>query len=246
MDTKTQLGAADKNSCKSVDRLDKNSCDMETKDVPHLSSPPSIVANNDLSLSPITPDSNKENADLMSNFTSPLTLVASPPTTVGFCSQPDQSESGDDSDMKVDDEIDSPCTPKEGVFDPFAPGPDKLMLAPICTKYLEESRSFVARRLNFSSAMTKKDCEKEGCESGFEDDMLLEAVYESLLEAIICKQAEDIVATVDSCCPSSPETPPCAPLLTGIAETCPGAPMKAVKKSRNIEMSLCRKLEFEF
>ncbi|KAI3666784.1 hypothetical protein L6452_41821 [Arctium lappa] len=242
MDTKGQLGIAEKISCKSVDKLDKNSSDMETKDIPHLSSPPSILANGGLCLSPITPDSNKENADLMSNFTSP---VASPPTT-GFYSQPDQSESGDDSYMmKVDDEIDSPSTPKEGVFDPFAPGPDKLMLAPICMKYLEESRSFVARRLNFTSVMTKKDPENV-CESGFEDDMLLEAVYESLLEAIICKQAEDIVAAVDSSCCSSPETPPGAPRLTGIAETCPGAPLKAVKKSRNIEMSLCRKLEFEF
>ncbi|XP_024974620.1 unknown protein 1 [Cynara cardunculus var. scolymus] len=244
MDTKSQLGVTEKISCESVDKLDKSPCDMETKDIPHLSSPPSMVANDGLSLSPITPDSNKENADLMSNFTSPLTLVASPPTT-GFSSQPDQSESGDDSCMKVDDEIDSPCTPKEGVFDPFAPGPDKLMLAPIGMKHLEESRSFVARRLNFSSVMIKNDCEKV-CESGFEDDMLLEAVYESLLEAIICKQAEDIVAAVDSSCCSSPETPPCAPRLTGTAETCPGAPLKAVKKSRNIEMSLCRKLEFEF
>lgn len=243
MDTKTQLGVAENNSCKSV--LDKNSSDMEAKEIPHLSSPPSTLANDGLSLSPITPDSNKENADLMSNFTSPLTLVVSPPTTV-FYSQPDQSESGDDSYMKVDDEIESPCTPKEGVFDPFAPGPDKLMLAPICMKYLEESRSFVARRLNFSSVMTNKDPENVIIESGFEDDMLLEAVYESLLEAIICKQAEDIVAAVDSTRCSSPETPPCAPRLTGIAETCPGAPLKAVKKSRNIEMSLCRKLEFEF
>nr|GEY85443.1 PR domain zinc finger protein 8, putative isoform 1 [Tanacetum cinerariifolium] len=39
-------------------------------------------------------------------------------------------------------------------------------------------------------------------------------------------------------------TPPSAPRLSGIAETCPGAPMKPATKLRNIDSRLCRKLEF--
>lgn len=228
-----QLGVTENISCESVNKLDKNSAAMETMDIVHLSSSPPMVDNGGFSLSPITPDSNKENSDVISCFTSPLTIVSSNLTTGIY--------------MNEDD--DCPNTPKDGVFDPFAPGPDNLMLAPLSMKYLEESRSYVARRLNFSSLMTDNDCENLECvsETGFEDDMVLEAVYDSLLEAIIHKQAEDIlgeISAVDSS-PDAHATPLFAPRLTGIAETCPGAPLKSVKKSRNIDLSLCRKLEFD-
>ncbi|CAH1454621.1 unnamed protein product [Lactuca virosa] len=239
MDTKAnvdQLGVVENISC---NKLDKNS----SVDIIPPSSPSSMLDNNGgFAPSPITPDSNKESADLMSAFTSPLTIVSSPPATY---------HSGGDSDMNEED--DSPCTPKEGVFDPFAPGPDKLMNAPLSMKHVEESQSYVARRLNFNSQMTKKDCENEKresvSESSFEDKQLLEAVYDSLLEAIISKQSEDILAEMTAAAYSSCdglETPPSAPRVTGIADTCPGAPMKAVKKSRNIDLSLCRRLDFDF
>ncbi|GJX19291.1 hypothetical protein Tco_0221968 [Tanacetum coccineum] len=53
-------------------------------------------------------------------------------------------------------------------------------------KYFEESRTYGTRRLDFTSLLTKNTYEKgEGvCKS-----MLLEAVYKSLLKAIVSKQA---------------------------------------------------------
>ncbi|KAK9068962.1 hypothetical protein SSX86_013078 [Deinandra increscens subsp. villosa] len=198
--------------------INKHSADMETD----LSSSPS-VDNGGFGLRPITPESNKQGSELKSCVTSPLTT----------------NESDDD----------SPSTPKAAVFDPFAPGPDRLMLAPCTMKFFQESRSFVERRLDFNS-LTKKDGEHvyESALENHDDDMLLEAVYDSLLECILSKQAEDVlgeISAVDSS-PDAPVTPPFGPRLTGIAETCPGAPLKPVKKSRCIDLSLCRKLEFDF
>lgn len=230
MDTKIsadQLGVIGNISCENLQKLDKKSAVMKTEELICLSSSPPMHDNGGFALNPITPDSNKESSGLMSAFTSPLTLLSSP--------------------MNEDDD-DCLSTPKRGVFDPFAPGPDNLMMAPLSMKYLEESRNFVARRLNFNCIMTENVCEERVYESDFEDDMLLEAIYYSLLEVIICKHAEDMVgeiSAVDSS-PDAVKTPPFAPRLTGIAETCPGAPLKSVKKSRNIDLSLCRKLEFDF
>ncbi|KAJ0734935.1 putative cyclin-dependent protein kinase inhibitor SMR11/SMR16 [Helianthus annuus] len=231
MDTKVgsdRLGVGGDVCCKIVKKLD-----METKDLCLLSSPSSMVDNGGFGLRPITPESNKEGSEVTSCFTSPLTLVSS--------------------HMNVDDdEGDNPSTPKDVVFDPFAPGPDSLMLAPRSVKYLQESRNYVERRLNFNSMKTKND------ESALEDDMLLvEAVYDSLLECIISKQAEDIlgeISAVDSSSSSSSSSSspdalmtPFGPRLTGISETCPDAPLKpVVKKSRYIDHSLCRKLELDF
>lgn len=232
MDTKVnvnQLGIIESISC---NKLVKNSADMISP-----SSPSSKLDNNGgFAPSPITPDSNKESADLMSAFTSPLTIISSP----------SMNEEDDDSYMNVEDDDSSPCTPKEGVFDPFAPGPDKLTNAPLSMKHLEESRSYVARRLNFNSLLTKKDSEKR--EFGFDDESLLEAIYDSLLEAIISQQAADILDEMTAIGSNNDvlETPPSAPRVSGIADTCPGAPMKPVKKSRNIDLSLCRRLDFDF
>nr|XP_043610574.1 unknown protein 1 [Erigeron canadensis] len=226
MDTKANLDQLVVTANLSVKKLDKNVAVMETDNVVDLPSTP---------LSPITPDSNKENSDLVSSFMSPMSL-ASLPASMGV--------------YMNEDSDDTPGTPKDSVFDPFAPGPDKMVLAPVSMKYFEESRNYVARRLNFNSVMTKKDCEKRAgvVERCIEDDLLLEAVYDSLLEVIICKQAEDMVAEMSVFVDSSPDavkTPPFATRLTGIADACPGAPLKAGKKSRKIDLGLCRKLEFD-
>ncbi|KAI3676568.1 hypothetical protein L1987_86179 [Smallanthus sonchifolius] len=210
-----QLGVTGNVSCKVIDKMDAHSADMETDEILHLSLSPAVDKGG-IALRPITPESNKESSELMSS---------SPPST-GFCL------------TENDDDIDSPRTPKAAVFDPFAPGPDNLLLAPRSMKYLQESRSYVERKLSFNSVMTKNDCKhvsESALEDDADDDMLLEAVYDSLLECIIAKQAEGIlgeISAVDSSSPDSFTTPPFAPRLTGIAETCPDAPLKPVKKSR--------------
>ncbi|XP_076952179.1 uncharacterized protein LOC143625827 [Bidens hawaiensis] len=230
-----QLGVIGNGACKIVKKLDMDAADMETDDNLRLSSSPSMVDNVGFGLSPITPESNKESSELMSCFVSLLTMVSS-----------DTSEN--------DGEVDggSPSTPKDGVFDPFAPGPDSLMLAPRTVKYLLDSRSFVERKLDFNSVMTKNNS-KHVSENALEDDddvLLLEAVYNSLLECIISKHAEDVLGEISAIDSSSLDvlvTPSFAPRLTGIADTCPDAPLKrAMKKSRCIDVGLCRKLELEF
>lgn len=70
----------------------------------------------------------------------------------------------------------------------------------------------------------------------------MESVYESILDGIISKEAEDILSEIVAV--DVLMTPTSAPRLSGNAETCPGAPIKPVTKSRNIDARLCRKLEF--
>ncbi|XP_076918147.1 uncharacterized protein LOC143578451 [Bidens hawaiensis] len=224
-----QLGVIGNDSCKIIKKLDMDAADMETDDNLRLSSSP--VDNGGFGLSPITPESNKESSELMSCFVSPLTFVSS-----------DTSENDGDGG--------SPSTPKDGVFDPFAPGPDRLALAPRTVKYLLESRSFVERKLNLNSVMIKDDLNHVSENALEDDEVLLEAVYNSLLECIISKHAEDVLGEISAVDSSSLDvlmTPSFAPRLTGIADTCPDAPLKrAMKKSRCIDVGLCRKLELEF
>lgn len=185
-------------------------------------------------LGPITPDSNKETGDFLFCFTSPLTLVSSP--------------RNDNSRASINF---SPSTPVDGSFDPFAPGPEELAMAPHCKKYLKESRINVARRLKFDSSVNfflDGDC-KSDAETISDDEMILETVYDTLLEAIVSKQTEGLVTDIlpldrgfDGC-----KTPDSAIRISGIAETCPSAPVKTTgttRKLRNIDQGLCRKLEF--
>ncbi|KAL8214837.1 hypothetical protein R6Q57_004286 [Mikania cordata] len=178
-------------------KLDDNSTAMEAEGIvhPHLSSSsPSMVDNGGFALNPTTPDSNKESSELMSCFTSPLTLIS--------C----MNKNDDDNHTTM--------------------------------KNLEESRGYAARRLTFISTKIRKDCER----LAEDDDMLLEAVYDSILECIVSDMVGEISAFDLST--DGLRTPRFAPRLTGIAEICPGPPLKSVKKPRNIDLSLCRKLEF--
>lgn len=239
----------------SADGTTKNSDVMDAKAFVELSPPPHVLSNGEASLGPITPDSNKESADIMSNFTSPLTTFSSPPR----CFDSHSHQNDDDKSSLTEN---TPCTPKEGVFDPFAPGPNKLMLAPHCTKYLEESRSYVVRRLNFRSSLNVDgEAKRASDETISDEDMLLETVYDTLLEAIISKQTEEILSEISFSEPPSPDflsgvsssdppspdgfkTPPAAPRLNWIVETCPGPPLKPARKLRNIDLGLCKRLEF--
>ncbi|XP_044485113.1 unknown protein 1-like [Mangifera indica] len=149
---------------------------------------------------------------------------------------------------KEDFDDSSPQTPNEVVFDPVAPpGLDNMAMASLCKKYFDQIRTSAARRLKFESSfnsMENKTC-IDGAKS-ISDEELFEFVYNDLLEAIVSKQTEDLLAEISNtewdsdCC----KTPP-APHLNGIAETSPGAPVKKPSaKSRKIDLGLGRKLEF--
>uniref|UniRef100_A0A2P2NFF5 Uncharacterized protein MANES_08G167300 n=1 Tax=Rhizophora mucronata TaxID=61149 RepID=A0A2P2NFF5_RHIMU len=188
------------------------------------------------SLGPCTPDTNKENGDFPLDLNSPVTV---PKKVLSSTSKSDRNEDLDNGT--------SPQTPKDGVFDPFASGPNRMILAPHCKKYFDEARASVARRLNFTSAF--KALRNKTCYADPEcltDEEMFESVYENLLEAIVSDLTESALAKIpdiewdsDGC-----RTPPSAPQLNGLAETCPGAPLRPTGRSRIIDLGLCRKLEF--
>ncbi|KAL6998538.1 hypothetical protein U1Q18_008666 [Sarracenia purpurea var. burkii] len=242
MDTEVdvdQLHKGDYSSQISVKNLDESLVVKEAKDsVTERPQPYTMTAN---SLWPVTPDSNRETGDFLFDFTSPLTSLSSLHKTLCFDSHPKNN-----SCASIDDR--SPCTPMEGVFDPFAPGPDKLMLAPLSKKYMEDSRSNLVRRINFGSSVNVVQdgiCETDA-ETISDDEILLETVYDTLLEAIVSKQTEWLLPETLPLDPVSDglNTPSSGTRLNGIAETCPGAPVKPTRKLRNVDHGLCRKLEF--
>ncbi|KAL2457873.1 Uncharacterized protein Adt_46155 [Abeliophyllum distichum] len=189
-------------------------------------------------LEPVTPDSNPESGDQFHGLASPLTIYSSSPNVP--CSN---SYLNNHPNFPNED---SPRTPKENVFDPFAPGPDKLLLAPHHGKCTEESRINVVRQLNFmSTANLFRDANRDANEETILDEEF-ESVYGTLLEAIISEQTKELVAKALSEVSESDgfRTPTSAPRLSGVADTCPRAPVKSSSKCRVIDKELCRKLEF--
>ncbi|KAK4748154.1 hypothetical protein SAY87_014740 [Trapa incisa] len=185
------------------------------------------------SLVPSTPDINGECRDLLSDLNSPLT-------------QPLKSDHLDSAmDMAGDDG--SPRTPKDYVFNPFAPAADDLLLAPHCKKRCDEWRTSVTRRLNFGCPTENpgKRSHEEN-QTHISDKELMDALYENLLEIILESKTEDIFAEMSSIewADEDCRTPTSVPKLNGFAETCPGAPVKAAANSRNIKLSFYRKLQF--
>ncbi|XP_068668981.1 unknown protein 1-like [Aristolochia californica] len=135
------------------------------------------------------------------------------------------------------------CTPRSHVFNPFAPGPEELALAPR-KKPLGESRSQVARKLKFDSDSKSM----EGLDGEESEESFLEAMYESIMDVVVSVHVDE-VSSKNLSPENGPflqfETPKHLPLLTGIAETCPGAPTKPLGRSKGLtDTSLCRKLEF--
>ncbi|XP_038695194.1 cyclin-dependent protein kinase inhibitor SMR11-like isoform X2 [Tripterygium wilfordii] len=184
----------------------------------------------------MTPDSIRENGEVP-DFGSPITVLKKPAKALCFDLETSRNQ---DPFASIDDSS-SPRTPKDCVFDPFAPGPAHLALAPLCKKYFDKSRVNVVRRLSFDSSY--KIVEDAGFIS---DEEMFDAVYENLLAVIVTKQAEDALSEISNieCDFDACQTPPLAPRLTGIADTCPGAPVKLPGKSRNLDLGLCRKLDF--
>ncbi|KAF5737317.1 hypothetical protein HS088_TW13G00196 [Tripterygium wilfordii] len=132
-----------------------------------------------VALGPITPDSNRENGEVP-YFVSPITVLRKPAKALCF----DFETSRNQDPLAPIDDSGSPRTPKDGVSDTFAPGPDHLALAPLCKKFFDKSRINVAHRLNFDSSY--KIVEDAGFIS---DEQMFDAVYENLLEVIVTKQA---------------------------------------------------------
>ncbi|PON47746.1 hypothetical protein PanWU01x14_242130 [Parasponia andersonii] len=204
-----------------------------------------VVASETNSLGPITPDSDRENGDFPVDLNSPPTSVKKM-TSVSVARFESETDRNGENPLCCDGNG-SPQTPKDGVFDPFAPGPDDLVLAPQCRKFVSKSRSVVARRLSFESSIDVLEEKSRGNDSCFiSDEVIIETMYENLLGTILSTQTEVVLAGTSSVEWDSNDcrTPPTAPRLNEIADTCPGAPMRAAGKSRKIDLALCKRLEF--
>ncbi|XP_057458998.1 uncharacterized protein LOC130749644 [Lotus japonicus] len=214
--------------------------------VPVKAEKPEAAAATDCSV-PVTPEAVRENGDLHS----PLTLTVVRNQLKRACIDPDRGNAGRDGG--------SPRTPKDGVFDPFAPGPDSMQNAPQCKKYAEEFRNSVARRLSFipcfvdddgGDVLHQKRTSLLPDAGPLSDEEMVESVYWNLLRVIVSMQrTEGVLAQVSSVEGRDSDdggckTPPSPFRFTGIADTCPGAPMKPAAMPRNIEVGLCKKLEF--
>ncbi|KAL2481812.1 Uncharacterized protein Adt_34778 [Abeliophyllum distichum] len=198
------------------------------------------TGNGSCSLEPVTPDSNPESGDQFHRFASPLTIHSSSPNFP--CFSPYQNNHPNFPNE------DSPRTPKENVFDPFAPSPDKLLLAPHCGKCMEKSWINVVRQLNFKSTsnLFRYANHEVNKDTILDEEKLFESLYGALLEAIISEQTVELVAKALTQFSESGvfRTPTSAPRLSGVADTYPGAPLKSSSKFRVIDKELCRKLEF--
>ncbi|XP_044472898.1 cyclin-dependent protein kinase inhibitor SMR11-like [Mangifera indica] len=238
--------------CQGCEKLD-DACNGEAVEV-------SAMSNGSASLEPITPVPDREIADSPYDCKTPLTEAKrstkvpcfgaktarqdNPVASVDDSSPCAKTSRKEEPDTCADDS--SPRTPNDVVFDPFAPGPDNMAMAPLCKKYLYQMRTSVARRLKFESSfnmMEDNTCVNDA--ESISDEEMFESVYNNLLEAIVSKQTEGLLAEISNTEWDSNycKTPP-GHRLNGIAKTCPGAPMKPPAKSRNIDLGLCRKLKF--
>ncbi|GER37926.1 P-loop containing nucleoside triphosphatehydrolases superfamily protein [Striga asiatica] len=134
-------------------------------------------------------------------------------------------------------------TPTDALFDSFAPGPDKLMLAPQPPmKYRQESRTHVVRSLNFADFLQDTLGHESNTDEKSIECFLEEIVYSTVMDAIVSEQQTTKQVEVEV----EVHTPESAPRLIGIAETCPKAPFKYVCKKRSIVINkeICKKLDF--
>ncbi|XP_010922817.1 unknown protein 1 [Elaeis guineensis] len=138
-------------------------------------------------------------------------------------------------------------TPTESIFDPFAPGPEDMMLAPK-KKITRESKIPLCRQLKFDSSEYMETTEANAYEDAAEEDRLLECICKSFLDLIVSSEVREISAQilpVECNLSEGSKTPTSLPVLTGVAETCPAAPIRPpALKARRLSPEICRKLEF--
>ncbi|XP_015615763.1 uncharacterized protein [Oryza sativa Japonica Group] len=162
--------------------------------------------------------------------------------------RPDKEAIESSSSMNVADEdpLYGCQTPRESIFDPFAPGPEELACAP--KKNMIKAPELPPRRqLSFDSGdypIKRLSFEFDDAE---EDDQFLERICKMFIDLIVSNQALETIGKdlIGSNSPGSCETPSSEPLLTGIADTCPDAPLRRPLKAVQLSPSICRKLDFD-
>ncbi|KAH1040752.1 hypothetical protein J1N35_042495 [Gossypium stocksii] len=146
------IGSMDSGNCASKckansPKLIKNSDKVCTDEINRVIIDPSATTrqgNKESSLGSITPDANRGIGEFPYKFNSPPTEVKKAQNHPHF--DPDTTIN---QESMVSVNHSSPRTPKDGIFDPFAPGSECMVFAPSYRKYVDEMRITVARRPNF-------------------------------------------------------------------------------------------------
>ena len=153
------------------------------------------------------------------------------------------------SSKPTDDSLSLGCeTPRESIFDPFAPGPEAA-----CAPKKKVARGAEVpprRKLNFDSGdYPVKRLSFDSSDSD-EEDQYLQVIHKMILDLLIVDgpldgQEETGKNVTDSGLHGSCKTPDSKPLLTGIASTCPGAPLRPSLKALKLSPDICRKIDFD-
>lgn len=149
-----------------------------------------------------------------------------------------------------DDSLSLGCeTPRESIFDPFAPGPDVAAWAPK-KQVIRVAEVPSRRKLNFDSGDFPVKRLSFDCSDSEEEDGYLQVIQKMILDLIISDgpldgQEESEKVLIDSSLNESCKTPDSKPLLTGIASTCPDAPLRPSHKLLKLSPSICRKIDFD-
>ena len=154
------------------------------------------------------------------------------------------------SSKPTDDSLSLGCeTPRESIFDPFAPGPEEAACAPK-KKVARGAEVPPRRKLNFDSGdYPVKRLSFDSSDSD-EEVQYLQVIHKMILDLLIVDgpldgQEETGKNVTDSGLHGSCKTPDSKPLLTGIASTCPGAPLRPSLKALKLSPDICRKIDFD-
>ncbi|KAL0450870.1 UNVERIFIED_CONTAM: hypothetical protein Slati_1643400 [Sesamum latifolium] len=113
-------------------------------------------------------------------------------------------------------------------------------------KYIQGMGTNVVRRLNFIYAENLvRDVNHESSgETISDEEHLFESVYSTILDAIFSEHIKEFVANQVSD-PDGFGTPKFAPRLSGVAEACPGAPVKSTTTVQLVRRSSVLNCELE-
>lgn len=148
-----------------------------------------------------------------------------------------------------DDNLSIGCqTPRESIFDPFAPGPEEVACAPK-KKVIRGAEVLSRRQLNFESGDYPVKRLSFDSDDAEEEDQCLQVLENMILDLIMPAGFLDRQEKTETMIDLSPDeickTPDSKPLLTGIASTCPPAPMRLSLKAFKLSPSICRKIDFD-
>ncbi|WVZ95771.1 hypothetical protein U9M48_041494 [Paspalum notatum var. saurae] len=195
----------------------------------------------------LSPLENKEDTESMSTISDLANDRADGPEVI--------SSKGDILELSIspkgsDDSLSLGCeTPRECIFDPFAPGPGEAACAPK-KKVTRGAEVPPRRKLNFDSGDFPVKRLSFDWSDSEEEYQYLQVIQNLILDLCISdspldRQEETANIMTDSSLCEGCMTPDSKPLLTGIASTCPDAPLRPSLKVSKLSPGVCRKIDFD-